>query len=84
MPWKSETVMDLRIEFVIRALKKETSMTTLCKQFGISRPTGYLWLSTLDDLCALRQRLLRSLKIASSISDSKKDGGAQDQNAAFR
>jgi transposase InsO family protein len=44
MPWRCETVMDLRIEFVVQAKKKETSMSKLCKQFGISRPTGYLWL----------------------------------------
>lgn len=44
MPWRSDTVMDKRIEFVIRAKKRQESMTSLCKQFGISRPTGYLWL----------------------------------------
>ena len=44
MPWKSETVMDQRIEFVLRASAKEVSMRELCEQFGVSRPTGYLWL----------------------------------------
>ena len=44
MPWKSETVMDQRIEFVLRASAREVSMRELCEQFGVSRPTGYLWL----------------------------------------
>jgi len=43
MPWKSETVMDQRIEFVVRAKTKEDSFSELCREFEISRPTGYLW-----------------------------------------
>ena len=64
MPWRSETVMDLRIEFVIRANKKLESMTSLCNLFGISRPTGYLWLRryqqahSLNDLAELPRRPL--------------------------
>jgi len=44
MPWWSETVMDQRIAFVLRVGAKEASMSAVCKEFGISRPTGYLWL----------------------------------------
>jgi transposase InsO family protein len=44
MPWKSETVMDQRVEFVVRAKARDDSMSKLCREFGISRPTGYLWL----------------------------------------
>jgi transposase InsO family protein len=36
--------MDQRVEFVIRAKKQDVPFSTLCQQFGISRPTGYLWL----------------------------------------
>jgi transposase InsO family protein len=44
MPWKVESVMDQRVEFVLRALKREASISRLCREYGISRPTGYLWL----------------------------------------
>ena len=44
MPWKARDVMELRIEFVVRAAREEMSFSALCSQFGISRPTGYRWL----------------------------------------
>lgn len=49
MPWKSETVMDQRIEFVVRAKPRDAPMSKLCKEFGISRPTGYLWLKRYEE-----------------------------------
>ena len=45
MPWKAESVMDQRIEFVLRAKDGEAAFAGLCREYGISRPTGYLWLS---------------------------------------
>jgi len=44
MPWRTESVMDQRIEFVLRAQQGKESMAALCRDYGISRPTGYLWL----------------------------------------
>ena len=44
MPWRAESVMDQRVEFVLRAREGEESMAALCRAYGISRPTGYLWL----------------------------------------
>ncbi|HUW13196.1 MAG TPA: IS481 family transposase [Anaerolineae bacterium] len=44
MPWKARDVMELRIEFVVRAAREEMSLSALCAAFGISRPTGYRWL----------------------------------------
>ena len=44
MPWKAESVMDQRVEFVLRAREGEESIAALCRDYGISRPTGYLWL----------------------------------------
>lgn len=43
MPWKETNVMDERMKFIGRLLSEE-NMTTLCKEFGISRVTGYkIW-----------------------------------------
>jgi transposase InsO family protein len=49
MPWKEQTVMSQRIEFVRLALRAETNMTQLCQQYGISRKTGYKWLRRYKD-----------------------------------
>ena len=40
MPWKECHVMDERLRFVARLLEGE-KMATLCREFGISRKTGY-------------------------------------------
>lgn len=40
MPWKEGCLMDERIKFIGRLLEGE-SMSELCKEFGISRKTGY-------------------------------------------
>ncbi|MGB8543687.1 MAG: IS481 family transposase [Candidatus Acidiferrales bacterium] len=36
-------VDEQRMQFVIRAISGKERMTALCREFGISRPTGYLW-----------------------------------------
>src|SRR5277367_1826539 len=43
MGWCGKSVRDQRVEFVIRA-KGGEGLSALCREFGISRPTGYLWL----------------------------------------
>lgn len=50
MPWKTESVMDQRVEFVIRAKRGEESISELCREFEISRPTGYLWLKRYEEV----------------------------------
>ena len=35
---------DQRVEFVVRAHQGQQSLSQLCAEFGISRPTGHLWL----------------------------------------
>lgn len=40
MPWKASSVMDERLCFVARLLEGE-QMSLLCREFGISRKTGY-------------------------------------------
>lgn len=43
MPWRESSKVDEKLKFVARLLEKE-SMTDLCKEFGISRKTGYkIW-----------------------------------------
>ena len=40
VPWKENTRMSLRLEFVILALAGKVNLSRLCKQFGISRKPG--------------------------------------------
>jgi len=44
MPWKGQTVEERRKEFVMRAIAKEKAHSALCREYGISRPTGYKWI----------------------------------------
>lgn len=43
MPWKAICAMEQRFQFVMRCRDEATSMAELCRQFGISRETGYKW-----------------------------------------
>lgn len=43
MPWKEINQMDQRAEFVHRALTETITFTELCKEYNISRKTGYKW-----------------------------------------
>lgn len=43
MPWKEKTVEEIREEFVLEATDVN-NFSLLCREFGISRVTGYKWL----------------------------------------
>ncbi len=43
MPWRTSSVMDEKLRFVARLLEGE-EMSFICREFGISRKTGYkIW-----------------------------------------
>ena len=48
MSWRLVGVRDQRVEFVVRASRGE-SLSSLCREYEISRPTGYLWLSRFSE-----------------------------------
>ncbi|MDO5971379.1 IS481 family transposase [Flavivirga aquimarina] len=41
MPWKATTTMEQKIEFICEWRTGKYTITELCKNFGISRPTAY-------------------------------------------
>jgi transposase-like protein len=43
MPWKETRRMDERTQFIARVSAGEEAMTALCREYGISRKTGYEW-----------------------------------------
>ena len=66
MPWQQRNVLEQRQEFVIRAVKGTETLTALCREYGISRPTGYEWVrryranESLADVVERSRRPLRS------------------------
>lgn len=62
MPWKVTGVMDQKIRFVGQAVAPGANLSALCREHGISRPTGYYWLKRYreaDSVTALQQRSRR-------------------------
>jgi transposase InsO family protein len=43
MPWARADVGEQRVKFVVRAASGKEEMAALCREFGITRPTGYRW-----------------------------------------
>lgn len=43
MPWQESRVVDQRSEFSLRAVRGVEKFGDLCREFGISRKTGYKW-----------------------------------------
>jgi transposase InsO family protein len=61
MPWPIQNVNTIRQEFVTKALLQGVSFSGLCREYGISRKTGYKWRQrALDDgLCRLGEHSRR-------------------------
>src|SRR5262245_46616549 len=68
MPWKESSVMDERLRFVARLLDGEP-MTQVCRDFGISRKTGYKIFGRYkeDELEALCDRSRRPVRLANQL-----------------
>ena len=45
MPWKESRIVDQRLQFLSSYQKEEMSVADLCRQYGVSRPTGYRWIN---------------------------------------
>jgi putative transposase len=45
MPWREVCTMDEKLQFIGALIADEESMSGLCEEFGVSRKTGYKWLS---------------------------------------
>lgn len=69
MPWRYKTMSQTREEFVKRALSKEKSKSALCREYGISRPTGDKWIKRYLNGESLDNRSTKPFKTANRISD---------------
>lgn len=70
MPWKATSVMEERLRFVARLLEGE-GMSDVCREFGISRKTGYKIFNRYKDdgLEALTDRSRRPVRYANQLPE---------------
>jgi putative transposase len=71
MPWTETKVMDQRAEFVLRAYRGAESFGELCKEFRITRRTGYKWKRRFlkDGLSGLSDQTRRPNRSPQEISE---------------
>jgi transposase InsO family protein len=70
MPWRARSVMEERLRFVARLLDGE-AMTAVCRDFGISRKTGYKIFDRYKEhgLEALTDRSRRPVRYANQLPE---------------
>jgi transposase InsO family protein len=63
MVWKTMDVKEQRVRFVVTASRREKSLAALCREFAISRPTGYMWLKRYEEsgIAGIAERSRRPL-----------------------
>ena len=67
MPWECKTMERLREEFVLAA-KRTNNFSSLCREFGITRKTGYKWVERFENGYDLKNRSTRPNSIANKTS----------------
>ena len=70
MAWRERSRMDKRVLLVGEYIKGEKPMTELCREFGISRKTGYKWVGRYNEAgaAALEDRSRAPLSHPSRIA----------------
>jgi len=76
MPWREQSVMEQREEFVLLALAKGANKSELCRRFGISRDKGYKWLKRYaaegeEGLCDRSRRPKRSPARTQDVTEAR-------------
>ena len=71
MPWKEQSKMNLKMEFIQQVLKRQTSISNLCREHGISRKTAYKWINRFKEegVDGLDERSKRPSKVCVTSSD---------------
>src|SRR5262249_47730369 len=72
MPWKQVQVSEQRLKFAIEASKPGNAMAGVCREHGISRQTGYLWLKGYEEggaAAVMEERSRRPLRSPQRAGD---------------
>lgn len=72
MPWARTDVGEQRVNFVVRAVSGKERMAGLCREFGISRSTGYRW----------RRRFAQAGSVTAVVERSRRPRHSPTQTAA--
>ena len=67
MPWRESTCMSQRLEFIAEAGRRELSFSALCREYGISRKTGYKYLGREEPTERSRRPLTSPRKTAAEV-----------------
>jgi transposase InsO family protein len=72
MPWTETHVVDQRTEFVLRVLRNRERFGDLCREFGVSRKTGYKWKERFlrDGLSGLSDHSRRPITTPNEINET--------------
>ena len=73
VPWEEKTVEMNREEFVRRALANEKSKSALCREHGISRPTGDKWIKRYEMGEGTKNRSKAPFHTANRISEEMEE-----------
>lgn len=73
MPWKERTKAMIRGEFVRRVLEGRETKSALCREYGISRPTGDKWIKRYMQGEGLEDRSREPLRQANRIPQSMEE-----------
>lgn len=70
MVWKETCAVDQRMKFVLAVESEDEALSALCRQFGISRRTGYKWLGRYREagVAGLSNRSRAPLHVAHALS----------------
>ncbi len=81
MAWKMVLPMEERIRFILAVEQREYSIAELCRQYGISRKTGYKWIARYraDGLEGMRERRRRPLHCPHKTSQQWVDRSIQQR-----
>lgn len=63
MPWESKTVEEIRKEFA-EAAKGNKNFSALCREFGITRKTGYKWVERYAENAGLSDKSRKPFTVA--------------------
>src|SRR3979409_779058 len=85
MPWTASSVMEERLRFVARLLDGE-AMTDVCRDFGVSRKTGYKIFDRYKEhgLEALTDRSRRPVRYANQLPRHAAVRGCCPQRSVVR
>lgn len=71
MPWDTRGIMSLREEFIRRVKDNNENISSLCREYSISRPTAYKWIARYEKegITGLFERSRRPFHMPSRTGD---------------